>query len=155
MQEASQHLPNIYHKIIDGSGKLDAKTTFPRAFFWRVQLFVCCESKNVPCAVRSSWGVERMLIVRGQGDICNSNVYRCRGWLPPNEISSLQQMETVVTYFIFDWVLVSRQTVLFSSSLRFDFMCFWIFRVLVSAKQTWVSKCASWRIPITPPQCWK
>ena len=64
MQEASQHLPNIYHKKW-WFWQLDANTTFPRAFFWPVQLFVCCESQNVPWAVLSGWGVEQMLIVGG------------------------------------------------------------------------------------------
>ena len=74
-----------------------------------------------------------MVIVRGQGEICNSNVFHCRGWLPPSEVSSLQQVETEVTYFIFDWAPVSHQVVFFSSS-SLHFMCFQIFRVPVSAK---------------------
>ena len=70
----------------------------------------------------------------GQWDIWNSNVFHCRGWMAPNELSSLQQMETEVTYFIFDWVPVSHQTVFLSSSSRFHFMCFRIFRVPDSEK---------------------
>ena len=64
-----------------------------------------------------------MLIVRGQGGICNSNVFHCRGWLAPHEVSSVQQMETEVTYSTFDWVLVRRQTV-FSPARRGVILCF-------------------------------
>ena len=155
MQEASQHLPNIYHKKW-WFWQLDANTTFPRTIFWPVQLFVCCESQNVPWAVLSGWGVEQMLIVGGQWDIWNSNVFHCRGWLHPNEVSSLQQMETEVTYLIFDRVLVSRQAVFFSSSSRFHFMLFsGISGYRCLQNKRGFQNAHHGATPIPQPQCWK
>ena len=64
MQEASQHLANIYHKklMVLATGR---KHNNSKNVFLPVQLFACCESQNVPWAVLSGRGVEQMLIVGG------------------------------------------------------------------------------------------
>ena len=149
MQEASQHLPNIYHKksmvLATGCKHNNSKNVF----LARAAVCLLWESECTLGGTFRLRGGANANCRGGQWDILNSNVFHCRGWLAPNEVSSLQQMETEVTYLIFDWVLVSRQTVFFSSSSRFHFMFFRIFRVPDSEKKfRCVYPCLVWSPPI-------